>query len=260
MKKLVSVLLVALLSIGLVGCGNNEEPEAATNEDKEVTIYLVRHGKTWFNTTNQVQGYCDSPLTEVGEEQAKKVGVGLKDIDFVGAYSSDLGRQRNTAKLILEQNDKETPDITEINGFREKNFGSFEGRSNDNMNLDIVKTMGVEYPEDGDELWAFLKETLGEEGLVNKTAEVDPLQAAENWDQIIDRGSNAMDEAVKDAESKGGGNVLIVSSGGIIPVILESIAPGQYQGEKIGNCSVTILKYKDGKYTVDVIGDTQYVD
>mgnify|MGYP000588677765 FL=1 len=60
--------------------------------------------------------------------------------------------------------------------------------------------------------------------------------------------------------AKKGGNILIVSSGGIIPILLESVAPGEYQGEKIANCSVTTLTYKDGKYTVKKIGDTSFVD
>ena len=38
------------------------EPSGAP-EKKDVTIYLVRHGKTFFNTTGQVQGWADSPLT-----------------------------------------------------------------------------------------------------------------------------------------------------------------------------------------------------
>lgn len=31
-----------------------------------------------------------------------------------------------------------------------------------------------------------------------------------------------------------------------------------HYGEDIGNCSVTILKYKDGNYTMEVVGDTSY--
>lgn len=38
------------------------------------------------------------------------------------------------------------------------------------------------------------------------------------------------------------------------------LVPDQYHGEDIGNCSVTILKYKEGKYTVEVIGDQSYLN
>jgi hypothetical protein len=33
--------------------------------DDGVIIYLVRHGKTLFNTIGKVQGFVDSPLTDV---------------------------------------------------------------------------------------------------------------------------------------------------------------------------------------------------
>ena len=36
-------------------------------------LYLMRHGQTLFNTLNRIQGWCDSPLTEKGREQARQV-------------------------------------------------------------------------------------------------------------------------------------------------------------------------------------------
>lgn len=242
-KKLLWLLPIAAMLLIACGASGGETDESGTaasdsGEAKETTIYLVRHGKTWFNTQNQVQGYSDSLLTEEGEKQAKLVGEGLKDIEFTAAYSSDLGRQRNTAKLILEQNKNDVPQITENIGFREKNFGSFEGLSNDDMNIAVAKALK----------------------LANKVAEVDPTQTAETYDEMHQRVSKVMPEVMKEVDAQGGGNVLIVSSGGIIPIILESIAPGEYQGEKIANCSVTTLTYKEGKYTIESIGDTSYVD
>ncbi|EOH91069.1 histidine phosphatase family protein [Enterococcus pallens] len=264
-KKLLWLLPLAAILLTACGTSSGETDESGTaasapNEPKETTIYLVRHGKTWFNTQNQVQGYSDSLLIEEGEKQAQLVGKGMKDIEFTAAYSSDLGRQRNTAKLILEQNQHDIPQITENIGFREKNFGSFEGLSNDDMNIAVAKALNLDYPEDSDELWDFLKEQLTEEELANKVAEVDPTQTAETYNEMHQRVSKVMPEVMKEVDAQGGGNVLIVSSGGIIPIILESIAPGEYQGEKIANCSVTTLTYKDGKYTIDSIGDTSYVD
>lgn len=29
-------------------------------------LYVVRHGKTMFNTLQRVQGWCDTPLTRTG--------------------------------------------------------------------------------------------------------------------------------------------------------------------------------------------------
>ena len=36
-------------------------------------FYLMRHGETLFNTQKRVQGWCDSPLTEKGQDQARQV-------------------------------------------------------------------------------------------------------------------------------------------------------------------------------------------
>ena len=36
-------------------------------------FYLMRHGQTLFNTLNRIQGWCDSPLTEKGQDQARQV-------------------------------------------------------------------------------------------------------------------------------------------------------------------------------------------
>ena len=35
------------------------------------TLYLMRHGQTVFNVRRKVQGWCDSPLTELGIKQAE---------------------------------------------------------------------------------------------------------------------------------------------------------------------------------------------
>ena len=45
----------------------------------EKTLYLMRHGQTLFNLQHKIQGWCDSPLTELGIKQAKSCGKnGLK--------------------------------------------------------------------------------------------------------------------------------------------------------------------------------------
>jgi len=247
----------------LVSCSNDSnKPQNNSSGDanesidyqEELVIYLVRHGQTWFNTTGQVQGFADSPLTKDGEEQAVKVGKGLADIDFVSAYTSDLGRQRNTAKLLLEQNRHDTPEIIEHDGFKEWNYGGFEGKTNEEMWAPIMKDHGFKF----DEEWSDYEElvnTLGDAGVADAIAEYDSLHAAETYDEITSRGEAAMETVVDQNKT---GNVLIVSSGGMIPSLLEMIVPGEYQGENLDNGSVTILKYKDGQYHLEVLGDTSY--
>ncbi|MGU4174521.1 phosphoglycerate mutase family protein, partial [Pseudomonas aeruginosa] len=39
-----------------------------------MSIYLVRHGQTEFNAVRRWQGQVDSPLTELGRQQAMRMG------------------------------------------------------------------------------------------------------------------------------------------------------------------------------------------
>lgn len=43
------------------------------------TIYLMRHGQTYFNLWHKIQGWVDSPLTEEGINLAKEMGRYFKE-------------------------------------------------------------------------------------------------------------------------------------------------------------------------------------
>ena len=66
----------------------------------ETTLYIVRHGKTMFNTIERVQGWCDTPLTKQGQEGIHYLGRGLKNVDFSFAYSSDSLREKKFLILL----------------------------------------------------------------------------------------------------------------------------------------------------------------
>lgn len=42
-------------------------------------VYMIRHGQTLFNVLRRKQGWCDSPLTEVGIDQARAAGAYLRE-------------------------------------------------------------------------------------------------------------------------------------------------------------------------------------
>ena len=90
------------------------------------TLYLMRHGQTLFNVRRKIQGWCDSPLTELGKQQALKAKEYLKDISFDHYYSSTSERCCDTIELIIgDQYYKR------LKGLKERNFGMFEGESED---------------------------------------------------------------------------------------------------------------------------------
>lgn len=67
-------------------------------------IYLVRHGQTAFNAEGRIQGAKDSPLTELGVQQARRLGAMLGGIvpAETRIIASPRGRAQHTAQLIRE--------------------------------------------------------------------------------------------------------------------------------------------------------------
>ena len=55
-------------------------------------LYLMRHGQTLFNLRRKIQGWCDSPLTDFGIEQAKAAGEYFKEIELDHLYCSTAER------------------------------------------------------------------------------------------------------------------------------------------------------------------------
>ena len=86
-------------------------------------LYLMRHGETLFNTQERVQGACDSPLTDLGIQQALLAKDYLNSIWFDSVYSSTQERATDTAKLVSGQSQ-----VTQLKGIKEMNFGEFEAQ------------------------------------------------------------------------------------------------------------------------------------
>ena len=91
-------------------------------------IYLVRHGQSVANVEQRTAGHLDTPLTQEGKEQAKRLGQRFKEVnDFEIIYTSDLQRAYETAKAIHKYHkEKEFNIDTKI---REKDFGELENIS-----------------------------------------------------------------------------------------------------------------------------------
>ena len=68
-------------------------------------LFVIRHGRTMFNTIGRAQGWSDTPLTEAGERGIRELGLGLKEagLSFEEAVSSDSGRTIQTMGIILQE-------------------------------------------------------------------------------------------------------------------------------------------------------------
>jgi probable phosphoglycerate mutase len=71
-----------------------------------ITLYLARHGQTQANLEKRFSGKNDSPLTDLGREQARQVGlilereVGLRP--GIGFVSSPFTRAQTTMRIVRE--------------------------------------------------------------------------------------------------------------------------------------------------------------
>lgn len=90
----------------------------------EKILYLMRHGQTLFNLEHKIQGWCDSPLTELGINQTKIAGRYFTDnkIKLDHCYASTSERASDTLELVTGG---KLP-YTRLKGIKEWNFGRFE--------------------------------------------------------------------------------------------------------------------------------------
>jgi probable phosphoglycerate mutase len=83
-------------------------------------LVLVRHGETEWSKSGQHTGRTDIPLTENGEEQARRAGRALAGRTFALALSSPLERARVTAELVGVD-----PELDD--DLMEWDYGAYEG-------------------------------------------------------------------------------------------------------------------------------------
>jgi probable phosphoglycerate mutase len=62
-------------------------------------VYLARHGETAWSLTGQHTGLTDLPLTEPGENNARRLAERLRGLTFTKVFVSPLQRARRTCEL-----------------------------------------------------------------------------------------------------------------------------------------------------------------
>ncbi len=91
----------------------------------ETTIFLVRHGETFDNARQIMQGQTQGELNEKGREQAFQVARRLAGEHFDAVIASDLHRAIQTAEIIAEPHHLAVSTTALL---RERDWGSFTGR------------------------------------------------------------------------------------------------------------------------------------
>lgn len=95
------------------------------------TIYLVRHGETEWNRDGRLQGQSNSTLTERGLDQARSVGMLLRQLvgagDGMPVIASPLERALRTAEAICGTLGRDPAGLRTEDLLKEIGFGRWEG-------------------------------------------------------------------------------------------------------------------------------------
>ena len=94
-----------------------------------IEIYLCRHGQSVANAAGMLAGHIDSPLTDVGKQQAEELGhlANAAGLSFDHVYSSPLRRAKQTALVVAKMTGSPPPDT--MPELIERDFGILTGKS-----------------------------------------------------------------------------------------------------------------------------------
>lgn len=120
---------------------------------------LLRHGQTEHSAERRFSGKADPELTDIGHAQAKRAAAAVAKMGQIDAIiSSPQRRALQTAKYCAEALGRDESDIEVYDGFREMDFGDFEGLTRDEALERFPEQVGVweasssESPPNGESL------------------------------------------------------------------------------------------------------------
>lgn len=177
----------------------------------------MRHGQTLFNLLKRVQGACDSPLTELGIEQAKcaKTYFEKENIFFDNFYCSTSERAIDTLEIVSGQ-----AEYKRLKGLKEWDFGLYEGAPEylNPPHKPGEETYGTSFVPFGGEANTEVEERM------NKTL------------------TGIMEE------NSAGANVLVVSHGGAIYNFFLKWRKTEDIRPSFSNCCILKFKYSDNQF------------
>jgi len=190
--------------------------------DKQITLYVVRHGQTYFNIYNKLQGWSNSPLTDAGIADAKQAADRLKAVDFAAAYCSDTTRAEQTAQTILAAN-QSTPaaQLTTTPFFREEFYGYYEG-------TDMAQAWYVAGAPHGVPTFKAIESKYSIGKAKDFLKEADPFRQAENNQEYWERVDQGFALIRQNPALHDGDNVLLISHGNTILSLMERYGQGKY--------------------------------
>ncbi len=140
-------------------------PEIMPNIMPEKSLYLMRHGETTFNLAQLSQGWCDSPLTDRGIEQAKLAAHYMRAHNFAFDYfaCSTQERASDTLEIVMQELYGEIRSYRRFKGLKESYYGFFEASPIRLLVAGITKDVDAYVPFGGEpynELQDRMEDTL----------------------------------------------------------------------------------------------------
>ncbi|PKV01128.1 fructose 2,6-bisphosphatase [Bifidobacterium pseudolongum subsp. pseudolongum] len=205
-----------------------------------IHLHLVRHGQTFFNRYNRLQGWSNSPLTEAGLSDADHAGTLLAGIDFAGAYCSDTTRAQMTAERILDANEQAghtRPTLVADMHFREQFYGYYEGQD---MSMAWLAAGGPH----GAPTYQAIVARYGLAATRDFLKEADPFHDAESDDEYWRRIAGGYALIAANTGLHDGDHVLQISHGNTLLSLMQRFAPAGYDlSERPANGSVTVFDF-----------------
>ena len=196
-------------------------------------LLLIRHAQTEWNIQRRFQGHGDSPITEEGQEQLKRLKSRLAGLEFDVVYSSDLRRTIETSQMLSGKQKVEEPRL------RERGVGILEG-----LNLEQIMAEHAE---------AFRAFRSGDKD--------HQIEGGESLQIALNRAWTFLEEM---PEKHPGAELAADSHAGLIRLICKQIlglaldAPNFFQ---IPNTSLTQLVFspKDRSWSLECLADTTHL-
>lgn len=108
-----------------------------------VTIIFEAHATTVNNEAGRASGHSDSPLSLLGEQQAKEMGKRYRGENFDAVFCSDLERSYRTAEIAFAGRDIR---IVKDGRLRECDYGQFSGSPSEVIEKERPKHIHEPFP------------------------------------------------------------------------------------------------------------------
>jgi len=185
-----------------------------------IKLLVFRHGETLWNREDIIQGHTDTDLSDLGREQARKLGKKLINIPIDLVISSNMKRAKETAEIVFSGRNIKTiltPDLKEFS------FGKYEGKSREEM----IREMG---PETMDKFWSHEYLDFSFPGGEKKI-------------DVRERAVKAVERYINDDNLK---TVAVSTHGGIVRELVQYAAKEKARPLKVGNCAMFEIKIENG--------------